>query len=156
MSLKEKVAYLKGLAEGLGLDAESKEGKLIAIIIDTLADMSDELEILSENAIDVEDELDAISENLADVVEYLFDDDDDYDDFDDDDDFEHECACGHCHGHGDDGFTYEAECPACGEEIVIDESDLIHGSATCAGCGEVLEFEFGDDGDEDGDIVEVE
>ena len=32
--MKEKVAYLKGLAEGLGLDKEGKEGKIIAAMID--------------------------------------------------------------------------------------------------------------------------
>ena len=37
MSLKEKVAYLKGLAEGLGLESESKEGKLLLCVIDTLS-----------------------------------------------------------------------------------------------------------------------
>ena len=32
MEISEKVAYLKGLAEGLNLDTDSKEGKLIAAI----------------------------------------------------------------------------------------------------------------------------
>ena len=36
MEISEKVAYLKGLAEGLNLDTDSKEGKLIAAIIDVL------------------------------------------------------------------------------------------------------------------------
>ena len=37
MTISEKVAYLKGLADGLDLDQEtSKEGKLIAKIIDVL------------------------------------------------------------------------------------------------------------------------
>ena len=39
MGISEKVAYLKGLAEGLKLDAESNEGKLFAAIIDVLEDM---------------------------------------------------------------------------------------------------------------------
>ena len=50
MTISEKVAYLKGLAEGLALDTESKEGKLIAAIIDVLDDMSGKFE-------DLEDEL---------------------------------------------------------------------------------------------------
>ena len=50
MEISEKVAYLKGLAEGLNLDTESKEGKLIAAIIDVLDDMA-------EKFADVEDEL---------------------------------------------------------------------------------------------------
>jgi len=144
MSIKEKVAYLTGLAEGLGLDAESKEGKLIAVIIDTLADMADELDALTENALDIGEELDALSDSLEDVEEFLFDEDydDDYD-FDDDDD--DDCGCGNCCG-GE--FICEAQCPGCGAEIEISESDLIQGSATCPECGAELDFEEEEDGDE--------
>lgn len=40
MTISEKVAYLKGLADGLDLDKEpSKEGKIIAKIIDVLEDV---------------------------------------------------------------------------------------------------------------------
>ena len=41
MEISEKVAYLKGLAEGLALDTDTKEGKLIAAIIDVLDDMAE-------------------------------------------------------------------------------------------------------------------
>ena len=41
---------MKGLAEGLNLDTETKEGKLISAIIDTLADIADELDELNKNA----------------------------------------------------------------------------------------------------------
>ena len=44
MEITEKVAYLKGLAEGMELDTEKKEGKLIAAIIDILDDIALELE----------------------------------------------------------------------------------------------------------------
>ena len=90
MSLKEQVAYLKGLSEGLDINtADSKEGKLIASIIDTLTIMADEIESLIENALDIGDELDALSEDLADVEQFVYEDDDDddffdYDDYDDD------------------------------------------------------------------------
>ncbi|MCL2402054.1 MAG: hypothetical protein FWC90_05360 [Oscillospiraceae bacterium] len=142
MSIKEKVAYLKGLAEGLGLDAESKEGRLMSVIIDTLADMADDIEALSDAAVNMEEELDAITDTLADVEEFLFDDeydDDDYDDFDAHDDCECECDC--CQGE----FACEVECPACGEEITIDEATLISGSANCPACGKELEFELDED-----------
>ena len=37
MTISEKVAYLKGLAEGLDIDTEkSKEGKLISVMIGIL------------------------------------------------------------------------------------------------------------------------
>ena len=35
MEITEKVAYLKGLAEGMELDTDKKVGKLLAAIIDT-------------------------------------------------------------------------------------------------------------------------
>ena len=38
MEITEKVAYLKGLMEGMELDTEKKEGKLLAAIIDILDD----------------------------------------------------------------------------------------------------------------------
>ena len=38
MEITEKVAYLKGLAEGMDLDTDKKVGKLLAAIIDTLDD----------------------------------------------------------------------------------------------------------------------
>ena len=43
MEITEKVAYLKGLAEGMELDTEKKEGKLLAAIIDVLDDIALEI-----------------------------------------------------------------------------------------------------------------
>ena len=172
MSIKEKIAFLKGLAEGLGLNPESKVEKLISVIIDTLSAMADEIEELNENALDIGEELDAISDDLADVEEFLFDDDDDddddddfsdFDDFDDDDDDDDddfdddESGCEFC---SRDGFSYEVECPSCGAEIELRESDLILDSVRCTSCGEELEFDFEDDEDNedeaDSDEVKVE
>ena len=45
MTISEKVAYLKGLAEGLNLDTEkSKEGKLISVMIGILEEVGLTLE----------------------------------------------------------------------------------------------------------------
>ena len=79
MEISEKVAYLKGLAEGLALDTESKEGKLIAAIIDVLDDMSEALLDLEDELCDVEEGLDAVSDDLSEVEECLFELDDDED-----------------------------------------------------------------------------
>ena len=47
MTISEKVAYLKGMAEGLDIDTESsKEGKLISMMMDILQDVALELEDL--------------------------------------------------------------------------------------------------------------
>ena len=151
MSIKEKVAYLKGLAEGLGLDSDTKEGKLMLVIIDTLSDMAEEIDDLGENALDLGEELDALSSDLADIEELLFEDEDD----DDDDDFfgfgdedDDECGCGFC---GSDDFAYVIECSACGTDIELDDDILAGGSVVCSSCGNVLEFEFEDEDDDDDD-----
>ena len=85
MEISEKVAYLKGLAEGLNLDTDSKEGKLIAAIIDVLDDMAEKFAEVDDELCDVEDGLDAVSDDLSDVEETLYfalddDEDDDEDD----------------------------------------------------------------------------
>ena len=158
MSLKEKAAYLKGLAEGLGLDADTKEGKLITVIIDLLIEVTDEIDQINENALNIGEELDAISDDLADVEEYLFDDDDDDDDddfdpFGDYDDDDEDCDCGcDCEDCAGGNYSYEVECPACGAEVVLKEADFANASAKCSACGEELVFEFGDDDEEDIEI----
>lgn len=149
MSVVEKVAYLKGLADGLNLDTETKEGKLFSVIIDTLEEMAEEIEELNDNALDIGDELDAISDDLAEVEEIVFGDDECDDD----------CDCGCC--DDDDDFDFDDEdfevsvvCPACNNELVVDGSVLELGHIDCPNCGETLEFEFDDD--EDDEVIEDE
>ena len=49
MTISEKVAYLKGLAEGLNLDVDkSKEGKLISVMIGILEEIGLSIEDLEE------------------------------------------------------------------------------------------------------------
>ena len=79
MEISQKVAYLKGLAEGLALDTESKEGKLIAAIIDVLDDMSEKFSEIDDELCDVEDGLDAVSDDLSDVEEAIYEMDDEDD-----------------------------------------------------------------------------
>ena len=127
MSLKEQVAYLKGLSEGLDINtANSKEGKLIASIIDTLTLMADEIDSLVENQLDIGDELDAISEDLADVEQFVFEDENDddffdYDDYDDDDDYDVD----NDYEEADDNGYYEEEVDDDGgyEQEVDDTAD---------------------------------
>ena len=116
MEISEKVAYLKGLAEGLALDTDTKEGKLIAAIIDVLDDMA-------EKFVDLEDELCDVEEAL-----YEMDDEDDEDEED----------------YDDDESYFETTCPVCQEEIVFDEDTLDSGEIRCPKCGEKLEFDLSD------------
>ena len=140
MNLVEKAAYLKGLAEGLGMDPQSKEGRLWAALNDLLADMAHEIEDLHEADDRLDDALDELAGELSYLEELSCDleklDDDD-DGAADDDDAEY------------DGVVYDATCPVCGEEISFDEETLESGSIRCPKCGELLEFDLGADaGDE--------
>ena len=162
MTIKEKVAYLEGLAEGMNINS-AEHGKIFAAIIDVLTDIADEIDELNENALDIGDELDAISDDLADVEEFLMEDDYDYDDedfdfdFDEDDD---EYGCDVC-GKGNVEFTIDIICPDCNAEIELDEDDIANESVTCPACNRVIELEIdevdADDDDfdgEDGDSAE--
>ena len=136
MEISEKVAYLKGLAEGLALDTETKEGKLIAAIIDVLDEMSIRFEDIDDNLVDLEDGLDAVSDDLSEVEETLYEMDDDDEELDDDAEY------------------FETTCPVCQEEIVFDADTLDSGEIRCPNCGEKLEFDLSDlanaqDDDED-------
>ena len=80
MSITEKVAYLKGLAEGMDLDTEKKEGKLLAAIIDVLEDIALELADIEDAQEELGEGLDAVSDDLEDVEDLLYgeEDEDEY------------------------------------------------------------------------------
>ena len=79
MEITEKVAYLKGLAEGMELDTEKKVGKLLSAIIDVLDDIALELEDVKDEQSELADGLDAVSDDLEDVENVVFDEWDDGD-----------------------------------------------------------------------------
>lgn len=131
MTISEKVAYLKGLAEGLNIDTEkSKEGKLISVMIGILEEIGMSIEDLEENTEALGEEIDAISDDLSDVEKVVYDDEDE-----DEDD---ECCC-------DDDDFFEVECPNCGETLMIDESVLEEGVIQCPGCKQKFALDLSDD-----------
>ena len=148
MNTSEKVAYVKGLSEGLGYDNTSKEGKILAAILDILEDVAHDIEDLEENAWDLGEAIDQVSDDLAEIEELVYDEDFD-DDEDEDEDYE-PCSC--CCGEEDEDepVFYEVTCPKCGNTITIDEDVLDLGAIDCPNCGEELEFD-GIEEDEDED-----
>ena len=132
MTISEKVAYLKGLAEGLDLDTtKSKEGKLISVMIGILEELAMSVEDLEENALNLGEEIDVLSDDLADVEEVVFDEDEDNDTEDYDDDW------------------FEVECPTCGADILVDDAALLEGEVECPTCGARYAMELSDDEDEE-------
>ena len=150
MTISEKSAYLKGLMDGLNLNTESDEGKMIAAIVDLLGDVTKKLTAVEDTTIAISDELDEIEEDLDAIEDFIMDDEDDYDDYEeDDDDYDFDDDEDEFDEEGfdfgdEDSTIYEVEC-ACGEIIDFDEETLEKGSMTCPNCGETLEFSFEDE-----------
>ena len=123
MGISEKVAYIKGLMEGMKIDTESNEGKLFAAILDVLDDVAFEIEDLADEVMELGDGMDVISDDLADVEDVIFDEEDEDDD-------EEEC--------------FATTCPECEEEVFFDETVLEDGEVVCPNCGAKLEFDLSD------------
>ena len=151
MTISEKSAYLKGLMEGLKLDTDKAEGKLIAAMVELLGDISKKLTDVEDTTIAISDELDEIEEDLDAIEDFIMDDEDEDDDWDDDyedDDWDDDEDYEEGFDFGDEETTiYEVKC-TCGEVIDFDEETLEKGSMICPNCGETLEFSFDDEDDE--------
>lgn len=148
MEITEKVAYLKGLAEGMELDTEKKEGKLLTAIIDVLEDIALELEDIHDETSELADGLDAVSDDLEDVEDVVFGDEDEDEDDEDSEYYEDDLD--------EDEDCYATTCPTCEETIYFDESVLEDGEVICPNCGEKLEFDTSslDESEEDEDDQE--
>ena len=140
MSVSEKVAYLRGLMEGLDIEKDQKEGKLFTAIIDALDEIASEIDFLNEDNDELHAYIEEIDEDLGDVEDWVYDEECDCCDDD--------CDCDCC-----DDDCIEVTCPACGEDICINFDDIDEdGQVECPCCGETLEFEIeeaDDDDDED-------
>ena len=151
MTISEKSAYLKGLMDGLSLNTEINEGKMIAAIVDLLGDMAKRVTDIEETTIAISDELDEIEEDLDAIEDFIMDEEEDWDedDFEDEDDeWDEDEDYEEGFDFGDEETTiYEVEC-ACGEIINFDEEVLEAGSMICPNCGETLEFSLEDEDEE--------
>lgn len=130
MDICEKIAYIKGLAEGLKLDDSTNEGKVLTAIIDLLGDITEEICDIEESCEEIIEQIDAVDEDLADLEEFIYEDEED-------DDCDCDCDCDCC-----DDEVYEIECPACNDVIYLDGEMLEEEGMVCPNCGTELEFDF--------------
>lgn len=134
--LNEQVAYLKGLAEGMKIDDEKNEGKLLLKIIDVLDEIAATVEELDEEILDHTERLEDVEDCLDDVCEDLYDE---------------ECDCDCCCDDDDDDYDdedmefYEVECPSCNEKVYFDEDMIDDETLVCPNCNEKIEIEFEED-----------
>jgi len=128
--LSEQVAYLKGLAEGMKIDDEKNEGKLLLKIIEVLDEMAATVEELDEEVLDNTERLEDVEDCLDDICEDLYDE---------------ECDCGSCCDDDcddEDMEFYEVECPSCNEKVYFDEDMINDETLVCPNCNEKIEIEF--------------
>ena len=134
MTVAEKVSYIKGLAEGLGVDDSTKEGKVLAAIVDVLDDIALTLGNIYYELNDVADVMTDMEESVDCLEDVVYgDEEDDYDD----------CDCDECCDEDDyDDDMYEVTCPNCGNTITVDFDVIQSGEIPCPNCGENLEFDL--------------
>ncbi|MGL6107440.1 CD1247 N-terminal domain-containing protein [Romboutsia sp.] len=117
--LYEEVAYLKGLAEGLEISKETKEGKIIHKIVEALESFADAIVELDEEQEELVEYVESIDEDLSDVEDDLYEDDD----------------------IEDDELSFiEMECPNCGDLVEIDEELLYDDEVdvVCPNCQAII------------------
>lgn len=124
--ISERVAFIKGLAEGMKMDDSTNEGKLLNAIIDVLEDISLAIEDIEEIQDEVCEQVDGIDEDLAELEKVVYDEEDELD-------FE------------------EIDCPYCGETIEVDLDMIDEDAETieCPHCHEKIELEWDCDCDDD-------
>ena len=126
MDLNAKAAYIRGLMNGMEFDPNSKNGRIIAAMMDLLEAM----------AATVTEHDDAMDEDMDDLTSALFDIDDE-----DEDDMDSEAE-------------YEVTCPNCGVVTAVDEDTLLNQELVCPSCGATFGIELAPD-EEDEDAEEA-
>lgn len=120
--LKKEAAYIKGLFDGLKLDPEKGEAKVLSHIISYLEKAAEEIEMLDNEQGFLADQID----DIDDVLEVLAEEIGDIEDYDDED-------------------LYQLRCEHCGADVEFtgdDLDDLVGGSFECPECGEVIELDL--------------
>ncbi|MFD2168947.1 CD1247 N-terminal domain-containing protein [Tumebacillus lipolyticus] len=131
--IKERLAYLKGLAEGLNVGQGSPEGRVLVGMLDVMNEMARTLDRLTMMQEQLEEYIEAVDDDLTDLEEELYGELDE-DEFEYDADLELDEA--------DTGIEYlEMSCPNCKETVFVDE-DVFRGDeiveVLCPECQETI------------------
>lgn len=133
MTISEKVAYIQGLYDGLGLDGgKSGEARILSEVLDVLKEVGQQLDGMDAAMDEFDGELDALSDTVADLEDAVFDGGDEDDGLED--------------GDLDEDF-FEIPCPSCGEDLVVDDEALAAGVVDCPACGGKFALSFEDEED---------
>ena len=118
MDLNAKAAYIRGLMTGMEFDHNSKNGKIIAAMMDLLEEMAATV-TEHDNALDqVYEDVDELDEDLTDLILGVDSDED------------------------EDEAEYEVTCPNCGTVTAVDEDTLLNRELVCPNCGAAFDIEL--------------
>ena len=131
MDLNAKAAYIRGLMTGMEFDPASKNGKVIAAMMDLLEEMAATVTEHDDALDQVYDELEILDEDMDDLVSDLYDVD-----FDEDE--------------PEEEGIYEETCPNCGEVATVDEETLLNKELVCPNCGAAFDIELEADEEPEG------
>lgn len=123
MTLLERVSYIRGLMEGLGIEDKDPMGKVVSEIVDVLDEMAAAIEDMDDYMTELDEYVGEIDEDLEAVEDFL--------------DEECDCDC-------DENDFYSVVCPNCGKEFCVDNETADKGELNCPNCGEELEFDLSD------------
>ena len=154
MTNSERASYIRGLMDGLDLNAEAKETKVLNAVVDLLEGLCQSMDELEDDVAEMAEQVDEIDEDLGTLEEDFYGLEED-----------EECGCG-CHHHHhdeeewdddewddeeDEDLTdlydeenplYEITCPNCGEVVCMDEDMLFSPDCACPNCGTSFEIEL--------------
>jgi len=112
-NLTDRAAYLRGLAEGMGLDKEKKEHKLLLEMLGLMDEMAQKVSELDADVGELEEYVEDLDSDLSDMEEVLFGDDEDECDCDEEDG----CSC-------DEEEELSFDCPHCGKTVLVKAADI--------------------------------
>lgn len=168
MNIGEKVAYLKGLAEGLEISSDSKNGKILKGILDILEDIAASVQALEEENETLEDYITEIDEDLGNLEDdydktcghkllappvhhghkhnhhHNINDDGEFDDLEEDeDDYDEEDDENESAENEILDGVFEMKCPHCKKRIFIETDEILKSDSMaveCPECGYEIEI----------------
>ncbi len=121
--LKQRVAYLQGLASGFNVAEGSREGQVLKEVLDVLDEMADSIARVEQQQEELEAYVESLDSDLSDLEnDYYGVEDGEYD---------------------DEGEVWEVTCPDCGTVVEVEADYDDAESATCPECGAALERQRG-------------
>ncbi|MDD3334579.1 MAG: zinc ribbon domain-containing protein [Eubacteriales bacterium] len=142
-SITDRTAYLRGLADGMKLDKEQNEHKLLLEMLEVMDEMAHQLSDVDSDVEELQEYVDDIDNDLSDMEDVLFGEEDD-------------CDCDGCCGDdddededGDEDEELSFDCPNCGHTVMVKASDIdFDESPVCEKCGQPFFIEVEEEKDD--------